>query len=94
MIRVLTCAYDFTSLSSPRIEQEFVHPVYGPVKVTAELWYVSEEQPDHVKSRPSGYERYCQPIDPNKKKKLHVADVRVVYYLKVKGQTHCAPAGA
>ena len=65
------------------IEQEFVHPQFGPVQVTAELWYVAEEQPDHVKSRPSGYERYYQPIDPNRKKKQHVAGVRVVYYHKI-----------
>jgi hypothetical protein len=62
------------------MEQEFVHPLFGPVVVTAELWYVAEEQPDHVKSRPSGYERYYQPLDPIRKKKQHVADVRVVYY--------------
>jgi hypothetical protein len=49
------------------IEMSFDHPRYGKLTVYGENWWNDVEQPDHVRIRPAGFERYYQKTDEHQK---------------------------
>jgi len=59
------------------IEMSFDHPRYGRLTVYGENWWNDVEQPDHVRIRPAGFERYYHKTDEHHKAdKSRLADAR------------------